>query len=285
MRPEETDEIIQATTPSHRTRQRTAITEVIGRRKQKCQEVATNPATQINDAANNELQKRIKELEKELATTKANTMDLQETIYQQTEQIQAMKAKSTSLIEEAEIRDRKLQIANREMATLKVERDSLKGEVHSEAELRKQLKAAVQQKDTERTKATSIRYNTAEAIKKVQFLLRKINDIRLYLAPSRKRLAEANFEERVQKLFANATILQIFPMDKVKPKYIRNYLERHIMGKAFNGMIREQIEVFTKNFPTFEDNTANTENTKILYSDIANGKVLVTKYLLSARKK
>ena len=149
------------------------------------------------------------------------------------------------------------------MAKLKVERDSLKGEVQSEAELRKQLKAAVQQKDTERSKATSLQYDAAEAIKEVQFLLRKINDIRLHLVPFSKRLAEANFEERIQKVFTNATILQIFPMDKVKPKYIRNYLERHIMSKAFDGMIQEQIEVFTKNFTTLEDNTANTEYTKI----------------------
>ena len=215
MRPEETDEIIQATTSSPRTRPRTAITEVRSRRKPTIQEVATAPATQINDAANNELRKRIKELEKDLAATKTSTMNLQETIDQQTEQIQAMKAKSTRLIEEAEIQDRKLQIANREMATLKVERNILNGKVHSEAELRKQLKAAVQQKNTEQTKAINMRYDAAEAIKEVQFLLWNINDIRQHLVPFSKRLEEVNFEELIQKLFTNATILQIFPMDKV----------------------------------------------------------------------
>ena len=83
MRPEETDKIIQANMPSPRTRQRTSITEVRSRRKPTIQEVATAPATQINDAANNELRKRIKQLEKELAATKTSTMELQETIDQQ----------------------------------------------------------------------------------------------------------------------------------------------------------------------------------------------------------
>ena len=44
------------------------------------------------------------------------------------------------------------------------------------------------------------------------------------------------------------------------------------MSKAFDGMIREQIELFTKNFPTFEDNTANTEYAKILEDEAVKSK-------------
>ena len=149
MRPIETNEITQAITTSPRTRQRTAITDVASRRRPTSQEVDTTAATPTNDAANNELRKRIEELEKELAATKTKITDLQETIDQQTEQIQATTAKSTSLIKQVEIRNRNRQVASREVAKLKAERDSLRGEVHSEAELQKQLKTAVQQKDTE----------------------------------------------------------------------------------------------------------------------------------------
>ena len=77
MIPVETSEITQANTSSPRTRQRTAITEVINRKNSTSQEVATAPVIQINNAVNNELQKRIKELENELNTTKTNTIELQ----------------------------------------------------------------------------------------------------------------------------------------------------------------------------------------------------------------
>ena len=89
------------------------------------------------------------------------------------------------------------------MNKLKVERDNLVKEVASETELRKQIKAAVLQQEHEKAKASGFRFDALNATEEVQFVLRKIDDIRLHMLPFGNRLAEASFEGKVKKLIEN----------------------------------------------------------------------------------